>query len=559
MSTGFGRDEMNALIGRPQGGNGVQETAGLRQSSVGQQHRQASSSVRTANEEVDISKLTATETAAFLVKNRNIGSNRNTTSVINNSSRYRTKNKILSHHQLLAEELSKQQTAISTVVSTTNNIIGKVNRRDDDDNVSDSDDEFLRRRRPAQAAVVISRADRYKDDDKKNRSRRRSYDSSSSSSSEESRKSVKKQTKISYRRLRRKSDDGRGGSSSSSSSSSDEEDGRRRQHRLLAARKMQEEPETIVPKLNTERKQENKISQSKEIVHVFEQKQDPSQMERNVSKAIKCKTKSHDTSSSDDSNASSNSNSSSGSSSSSSSSSSEEEEEEEGHARLKPIFVPKQKRNLIQTEEMKWEEEEIQLKREKERNQKRKMESRALLARQLTATESSLIGEEDDVDEESRGAINAPPNDNDEIYRDKEHDSWELREIGRLLKYVDEHLKHKKEEEDYSRRKKLTDSECLREDIESGRYQAPGGNQENDDQKTTKSNQSQRHYHRGAYYMDESEWDEGDIRQKAGEYARTATGEDKIDTLKLPEIMQGQKFGSALKNTRYKGLANEDT
>jgi microfibrillar-associated protein 1 len=542
--SGFGRDEMNAMIGRPQGSEGVEETAGLRQSKPKHQ----SSSKRTANEEVDISKLTAAETAALLMKKANVGSsNHNATSVVNNTSRYRTKNKVLDHHQLLAE-LSEQQAGVA---------IGKDDRKDNDDdddnnnNGSDSDDEFVRQRRPAQAPVVISRAGR--NDDKEHRRRRRSYESSSS---EESSNSGGKRTKRDTSKRRRQRG---GGGSSSSSSSSDEEDDRRRQNRVLASRRVKKEPEIIIPELNLEKKQEeSKNSQPEESVHVSEQKQDQSQtMERTEpKKAFKAKTKSRNTSSSDDDDDDGNDSSSSESDSSSSGSSSSEEEV---HVGLKPVFVPKHKRNVIQTEEKKWEEEETQLQHEKELNQKRKMESRALVAKQSVAIESSFTGE-DDVDEESRGATNAPPNDGDEIDCDKEKDAWELREIERLLESMDQQLKLKKEEEEYNRRKKLTDAECLREDTESGRYQAPGAARKSStDQKPTESNHLQKFFHRGAFYMDESEWGEGDIREKAGEYAKAATGEDKINKAKLPEVMQVKNFGLAKQNTKYKGLASEDT
>ena len=74
-----------------------------------------------------------------------------------------------------------------------------------------------------------------------------------------------------------------------------------------------------------------------------------------------------------------------------------------------------------------------------------------------------------------------------------------------------------------------------------------------------KTASANRYYHRGAYYMDEDEWDDADVRHKSAEYAKAATGEDKIDKSKLPKIMQRNKFGFARQNTKYKGLPSEDT
>ena len=59
--------------------------------------------------------------------------------------------------------------------------------------------------------------------------------------------------------------------------------------------------------------------------------------------------------------------------------------------------------------------------------------------------------------------------------------------------------------------------------------------------------------------MDEEEWEEGDVREKAAEYARAATGEDKVDKSQLPKVMQVKGFGRSRQNTRYQGLAKEDT
>ena len=320
----------------------------------------------------------------------------------------------------------------------------------------------------------------------------------------------------------------------------------------MAARRARQEPELAIP---TSRPQNNKKTETDiEFVAALEPIQslnvnldaggDKELGQKNSALNSKAGSSSEGANDSDDSSTGD------GSSESTSGSSSEDD------IGIKAVFIPKHKRRLVQAEEKKWEEEENKTKREREREQKRMMESRALVAKQLAVPESSMM--EDDVDEEAGGATNTPPNDDDDVEREKERESWELRELERLLKAMDEAEERKRQEEEYNRRRKMTDEECLEEDKRVGRYQAPGANRQAGDQ-PTKRNFMQRFYHRGAYYMDDSEWAEGDIRRKAAEYAKAATGEDKFDKSKLPEVMQVHKFGHARQNTRYKGLAKEDT
>lgn len=218
------------------------------------------------------------------------------------------------------------------------------------------------------------------------------------------------------------------------------------------------------------------------------------------------------------------------------------------------MFIPKNKRNVVVSEEKKWEEELAKSEREKERAERRKMESRALVAKTVAAV-SNAATEEDDMDEESGGATNKPPHDDDTLNPEAERDAWEIRELLRLLTAMDQLKQQERERLEYERRKNMTPEEILQHDIETGRYQAPGSGRD----AGTSGKYMQRFYHRGAYYMAEDEWDNDDVRHKAAEYAKSATGEDKIDRSTLPKVMQVKGFGFARQNTRYQGLAKEDT
>jgi microfibrillar-associated protein 1 len=149
------------------------------------------------------------------------------------------------------------------------------------------------------------------------------------------------------------------------------------------------------------------------------------------------------------------------------------------------------------------------------------------------------------------------PNDEDPTTgegKEMERDAWEVRELQRILEEEDRKLAARKEKEEYIRRRNMTDEERMKEDIAAGVYRKPG-----EERKKEEGHYMQRFYHRGAFYMDEEEFEEGDVRFKAKDYARAATGDDKIDKSKLPEVMQVKKFGFARQNTKYKGLAKEDT
>eukprot|EP00980_Cylindrotheca_fusiformis_P025306 scaffold13475_cov103-Cylindrotheca_fusiformis.AAC.3 len=199
-------------------------------------------------------------------------------------------------------------------------------------------------------------------------------------------------------------------------------------------------------------------------------------------------------------------------SSSSSSESSSESEVESFPIRAKPVFIPKRRRTLVQSEEQKMKEEESWLERETTQEQRRKRESRALVARQLAAIDT---GANVDLNEESNGAINSMPDDTDDVsVAAKEYIKavWELRELQRLLAVLYEEEERERTRMEYKRRRKMTDEEVMEEDIEGGRY---------DKRRIQKPQKvgTHRFYQRGSYYMNDDEYDSNGIRFKAAEYA----------------------------------------
>jgi microfibrillar-associated protein 1 len=223
----------------------------------------------------------------------------------------------------------------------------------------------------------------------------------------------------------------------------------------------------------------------------------------------------------------------------------------------KPLFVPKHKRGSVQTAADSTAAATLQEEKVSQAAARRLRESRAMVQQVVTA-EATKQPDYDTALEGITGARNAMPDDRDDDNDtakddDTAQDVWEVRELARLLADWDLEVARRDDEREMARRRALTDDQKLQEDMASGRYQRPGSKPD-EDANTTHG--MQRYYHKGAYYMDESEWNETDVRHKAAEYAKASTGSDKIDRRKLPEIMKVKNFGFA-NQSKYKGMAAE--
>eukprot|EP00816_Leptocylindrus_hargravesii_P004251 CAMPEP_0196808232 /NCGR_PEP_ID=MMETSP1362-20130617/8225_1 /TAXON_ID=163516 /ORGANISM="Leptocylindrus danicus, Strain CCMP1856" /LENGTH=479 /DNA_ID=CAMNT_0042182495 /DNA_START=9 /DNA_END=1448 /DNA_ORIENTATION=+ len=320
-------------------------------------------------------------------------------------------------------------------------------------------------------------------------------------------------------------------SSSSSSSSEDEDIVEERRRRIRERAKLLQQKQQW-------RRSSSSSSSSTEEQHKACARNDNDNVNVNQQRESK------HTSSSSDSSSSSNS-----SSSSEDESSSDENSAEQPRIRMsKPVFIPKNKRGTAMVAQLEAEKQaELALKRQDEKD-KRAKESRLMVAQLVQkANDKNQVKKDDD------GWIAMPDDDDDGPNCDEklEYENWEVRELMRLLRDIDEAEYEENELAELERRRNMTEADRRREDEALGKFSRKD---------KPKGKFMQRYYHKGAFYMDEDSLkDKNDVRHKAEEYARAATGEDKYDKINLPKVMQVKKFGMSGYSTKYKGLAKEDT
>jgi len=240
----------------------------------------------------------------------------------------------------------------------------------------------------------------------------------------------------------------------------------------------------------------------------------------------------------------------------------------------KPVFVPRHKRGIVAEQERNVQEEEEKEKKRVQELEQRKIQSRALVAQAVSEAAASNMTISEDVLGTTVGSGDGPefddrtsgggiPNDTDDLTPKQlleRRDTWQVRELLRLLRDEDEVEDKERERLELERRRTMTEDERLREDQALGKYRKPGEQRKHNNSNT--NTYMQRYYHKGAFYMDDDtlkDAGEEDVRHRASDYARAATGEDKIDKRALPKVMQVKKFGLAGYGTKYKGLAKEDT
>ncbi len=599
--------------------------------------------VASADYEEDVSKLDRAQAAALVARKFAGGAGSSVAAIGGgpgglSAMRHRASGKrkrMLQHHLLVEDFISSQDGAIvdaaddnvDTFHSKEDSAIEK-DREEEEEQEEVEEEEFAIRpadgaRKKSEAKVLVRRTG-----DERNNMKGRSFSSTSDSVSSSS----GSESSCSTRHGRRsgggskQNDGGRARSNSSSSSSSSSEDGadiRRRKAREQRAQKIKEGGTSVssdhvpigeqrnimkdVKQQSRTQERDNGDAMSADIKPSDKNSLGIKDREQTMKDQLSGKNRNNGrnrrpgrskrslSSSSDKSTSDSFS-----SSSSDSSSSSSDDESDQNNATLpmpvsKPLFVPKSKRGTVTELEVQHQKHEEYEKRRFQEAEKRVIQSRALVAAAAATATSSAgshnIGEGDEFDTGEVGGEYIPvPDDTDPTEEDgspelvtAERNAWEVRELIRILRDVDDALERERERRDLERRRALTDEERLEEDRLSGRFRAPGearrrllrredvhihggmgskedGRQQQQDESSNRY--LQRFHHRGAFYMDEDTLNQAgkdDVRHRAAEYSRAATGEDKIDKSALPKVMQVKKFGFSGYSTKWRGLAKEDT
>lgn len=229
----------------------------------------------------------------------------------------------------------------------------------------------------------------------------------------------------------------------------------------------------------------------------------------------------------------------------------EEEEESEyetdseemvfGIKMMKPIFVPKAKRDTVEERErMEAEEEAL----EKLAKIKMRMETKAIVVEEVRKDEErrkNVLQEEANL-----GDVDT----DDEANEAEEYEAWKTRELGRIKRDKDARVAMTKEKEEVDKLRNMTEQE--RKEWESNDPKPPSSSSEKPKKKWKFM---QRYYHKGAYFQEQGSDETDGIYQR--DYS-APTGVDRLDKSVLREVMQVKRFGRS-GGTKWTHLVKEDT
>jgi len=214
---------------------------------------------------------------------------------------------------------------------------------------------------------------------------------------------------------------------------------------------------------------------------------------------------------------------------------------------LKPVFIPKDKREIAKEREEKEREEKRLEEEERQKLLQRKRESQILLAETVKREEEeALLGFSTKCDSDTE----AMPDDRDDMNEAEQYDLWKVRELKRVKRDREEKDSRAKFIAEIERRRNMTEAE-RREDDKRLDEKAPKK------EKKARYRYMQKYYHKGAYFQDRGDAGEEDIYLR--DYNQPVQ-DDLIDRKLLPKVMRLRRgnWGRA-GQTKYTHLTDVDT
>ncbi|KAK9481038.1 splicing factor, Prp19-binding domain-containing protein [Lipomyces japonicus] len=213
-----------------------------------------------------------------------------------------------------------------------------------------------------------------------------------------------------------------------------------------------------------------------------------------------------------------------------------EEEEEDKKVLLRPVFVPKNKRNGAAAQLSASTEQDEDTKAQKKEETLQIIEQQIRVEAEAHAKAS--------LHEDNAAANLADIDDADDLDPLAERAAWKLRELKRVKREREELEQREKELEEIERRRNLTEDQRMEEDGERLRDQQ-------DEKRSRKIGFMQKYYHKGAFYQD--------MEILKRDY--TEANEDAVkDKSVLPKAMQVRDDNLGLRGrSKYTHLLDQDT
>jgi len=219
-----------------------------------------------------------------------------------------------------------------------------------------------------------------------------------------------------------------------------------------------------------------------------------------------------------------------------------DESSEEEEVIMKPVFIPKSKRQTLSLAETRKIEEDAQKEKERIAEEVRKQQTRSQLAESLKRMDESKDLDATDLDSDA-----GIPDTTDDLDDDLEFENWKLREILRLKRDSEEREKEALEKAEIMRRRNMTDEERYEEDKRLGKFA---------EKEKKKWKFLQKYYHKGVFFMDDDTLNnKEDVRNR--DYS-APTLEDNYNKEVLPQVLQVKNFGKRGR-TKYTHLVDQDT